>query len=354
MPAHLPDDRGDHHDAPAAALEHVPQRGLGQVEGPGQVDVDHPAPVVVGHLEHGPVDGDAGVVDQDVQPAVLLDHLGDGAAAVVGGGDVAAVDGDVAVRVGAGEVLGEHSARSSVAAVPGCDVGALRRETRQIAEPIPRVPPVTKATLPTSFSPALAVLASVAVMASPPSGRRASRCCRRLSGRAGSSRSRGGAEDDVGVSGTCGVWSARPHWSTGAGKATGRRPYESPPHGQRSGDPNASWRASRRCCNRPRPPLGGPGVLVPGTAHRLQRPFEEGRVRRVDGQLLPVAQGRRGTGQARRPPRVVERGERPGQELEQGNGHVGVAQADRLRGDRARRLVAPPAPGRPGAGPRRC
>src|SRR5687768_3518713 len=37
---------------------------------------------------------------------------------------------------------------------------------REIAAPIPRVPPVTKATLPRSFSPVVAVLASVAVIAS--------------------------------------------------------------------------------------------------------------------------------------------------------------------------------------------
>src|SRR5918998_6497357 len=72
---HLPDDRGDHHDPPAAAFQHVLERGLRQVEGAGQVDVDDPSPVVVGHLQHGAVDGDAGVVDQDVEPAVLLDHL---------------------------------------------------------------------------------------------------------------------------------------------------------------------------------------------------------------------------------------------------------------------------------------
>ena len=40
-------------------------------------------PVVVGHLGHGPVDRDPGVVDQDVEPAVLVDDLGQHAAAVV-------------------------------------------------------------------------------------------------------------------------------------------------------------------------------------------------------------------------------------------------------------------------------
>src|SRR5918997_6509283 len=123
--AHLADDRGDHHDPPAAALEHVPERGLRQVEGARQVDFDDPAPVVVGHLQHGAVDGDARVVDQDVEPAVLLDDLGDGAPAVVGVRDVALVHGEALVGEVAAELLAEALGGLVVAAVAGGDVGAL-------------------------------------------------------------------------------------------------------------------------------------------------------------------------------------------------------------------------------------
>src|SRR3712207_2191762 len=123
--AHLADDRGDHHDPPGAALQHVPERGLGQVEGARQVDVDDPAPVVVGHLQHGAVGGDAGVVDQDVEATVLLDDLGDGAPAVVGVGDVALVHGEALVGEVVAELLAEALGGLVVAAVTGGGVGAL-------------------------------------------------------------------------------------------------------------------------------------------------------------------------------------------------------------------------------------
>jgi hypothetical protein len=51
-------------------------------------------PVLVGHLGHGPVDRDAGVVHQDVDPALLVDHLVQHPAAVIGIADVALVNGD--------------------------------------------------------------------------------------------------------------------------------------------------------------------------------------------------------------------------------------------------------------------
>ncbi len=104
------------------------QGRLGQVERPGQVDVDDLAPVLVAHLEHRPVGGDAGVVDQDVEPAVLLDHLGDAATAVLGRADVAPVHRQAPVGEGVGEGPGELLGGLLVAAVAGGDVGALGRQ----------------------------------------------------------------------------------------------------------------------------------------------------------------------------------------------------------------------------------
>jgi len=97
--AGFPDHRGDVDDPPGAAGQHVLQRGLGHEEGTGEVDGDDPQPVLITHLGHGPVDGDPGVVDQDVQAAVLLDDLADDAAAVLGAADVAVVQGDQAAGV---------------------------------------------------------------------------------------------------------------------------------------------------------------------------------------------------------------------------------------------------------------
>jgi hypothetical protein len=60
---------------PRATLEHVHERRLGHVEAARQVHAQHLVPVVDGHLPDRPVDGDAGIVDQDVQATVLVDHL---------------------------------------------------------------------------------------------------------------------------------------------------------------------------------------------------------------------------------------------------------------------------------------
>ena len=67
------DDRVDY--SAGTSFEHVLQRGLRHLEGAGQVDCDDLAPVLSGHDKRQLVDGDSGVVDQDVQPAVLGDHL---------------------------------------------------------------------------------------------------------------------------------------------------------------------------------------------------------------------------------------------------------------------------------------
>jgi hypothetical protein len=51
-------------------------------------------PVVLGHLGHGPVDSDAGIVHQDVDPAMLVDHLMHHPPAVIRLTDVSLVHGD--------------------------------------------------------------------------------------------------------------------------------------------------------------------------------------------------------------------------------------------------------------------
>src|SRR5438132_5195527 len=61
-------------------------------KGAGQVDRQHLVPVLVGHLQNGAVDRDAGVIDEDVQAAVAVDDLAHRAPAVLGRADVALVD----------------------------------------------------------------------------------------------------------------------------------------------------------------------------------------------------------------------------------------------------------------------
>jgi hypothetical protein len=69
----------------------VRQHGLGHEERARQVERITLCQVLVGHLQHGLVDRDPRVVDQDVEPAVLFDHLGDRAPAVIRRADVALV-----------------------------------------------------------------------------------------------------------------------------------------------------------------------------------------------------------------------------------------------------------------------
>ena len=67
------------------------ESGLGDEERTGQVDGDHALPVLVGHLGGRPVDGDPGVVYQDVEAAVLIDDVVHDAPTVVGQANVAFV-----------------------------------------------------------------------------------------------------------------------------------------------------------------------------------------------------------------------------------------------------------------------
>src|SRR5580704_10229039 len=109
----LADDRGHVDDPAGTALDHVLERRLGHEESAGQIDGDDPQPVLVAHLGHGLVDGDARVVDQDV------------AAAVVGAADVAFMQGGEAVRVLLGHGGEELLGRLVVPPVPGSHSGAL-------------------------------------------------------------------------------------------------------------------------------------------------------------------------------------------------------------------------------------
>src|SRR6185436_12700876 len=124
----LADERGHVDDPTAAARDHVGEGGLGHKKRAGQVDRQHRVPVLVGHRRHSPVDGNAGVVDQDVDPAVLVDDLGEGAPAVRSGRYVALVQAGAYAQLLL-EVVGECLRMRTVASVTGGNGGVLVAET---------------------------------------------------------------------------------------------------------------------------------------------------------------------------------------------------------------------------------
>src|SRR5204863_9199057 len=119
------DDGADVDDAARAAGQHVVEHALGHVEGAGQVHPQDGVPIVDGHLPDGLVHGDAGVVDQVVDPSVPGEHVLDDALAVLGDPDVALMGGDgQALRLELGRqllggVLAFAVAGGDVHAVPG-------------------------------------------------------------------------------------------------------------------------------------------------------------------------------------------------------------------------------------------
>src|SRR5215217_733554 len=127
----LADDRADVDDPAVAAVQHMLEHGMTQIERARQVNSDHPVPVLGRHLADGAVDGDAGVVDQDVQLPVLLQHLGDDPLAVGGDADVALVDGRP--LVGGGELLG----RVRAAGIPDGHLDAALGEPGADRQPDP-------------------------------------------------------------------------------------------------------------------------------------------------------------------------------------------------------------------------
>src|SRR5262249_5007705 len=68
------DDAGDVHDRARAPSHHPARRRAARVEDAAQVRVDDLAPVLVGHTRDQTVAGEAGVVDEHVQVASLLDE----------------------------------------------------------------------------------------------------------------------------------------------------------------------------------------------------------------------------------------------------------------------------------------
>jgi hypothetical protein len=92
----------------------------------GEVDAQHLVPVVHRQLPDGAIQGDAGVVDEDVEAAVTVDHLSDDAQAVIGVAHVAVVD--AGPRAAALELLEKLLRALAVGGVPGCDDAALGGE----------------------------------------------------------------------------------------------------------------------------------------------------------------------------------------------------------------------------------
>ena len=68
----------DVHHAAELAGAHAVEGQLAEVEATAEVRVDHGIPHVAGHLAHGAVARDAGVVDQDLDRVVLFGDLMDG------------------------------------------------------------------------------------------------------------------------------------------------------------------------------------------------------------------------------------------------------------------------------------
>jgi len=67
-------DRGDVNDASAAALgDHLLRGDLGAEEGALEIDVEHALVLLLGGVEHGGAGFHAGVVDDDVEAAEILD-----------------------------------------------------------------------------------------------------------------------------------------------------------------------------------------------------------------------------------------------------------------------------------------
>jgi hypothetical protein len=92
-------------------------------------------PVVDGHAQDRTVQREAGVVDEDVEPAVLLDHLTDDALAVVRVADIPLVDRRARPTIldRVTELLGARDVRGE----SGCDRSATMRQPPRDGGPDP-------------------------------------------------------------------------------------------------------------------------------------------------------------------------------------------------------------------------
>ena len=148
---HEPGERRGEQDVAALALLDDPrQERLDAVDRAPQVDVDRPAPVVVGHLEDRAADGDAGVVEHDVDRAEGVER---GVGHRLHGLQRAHVA-DHAVGLGAARRAARRprASRAPCSMSASTTVAPFDASTFAVARPIPLAPPVTTAPLPLSVS----------------------------------------------------------------------------------------------------------------------------------------------------------------------------------------------------------
>jgi hypothetical protein len=136
----------------------VPHR-LGADRRAHQVDVDHQPEVVEAHLGEALVAQDAGVVDQDVDPAParhdLIDHRGDGGLVGDRGRDASASPPAATISAATRSAASwDRSLTTTLAPWP--------REKQRMARPRPPPAPVTIATRPSTASNQLPSLPRVA------------------------------------------------------------------------------------------------------------------------------------------------------------------------------------------------
>jgi len=121
--------RGRHHDAAVALLAHRLPHGLGADRRAHQVDVDHQAEVGQVHLGEALVAQDAGVADQDVDPAPYglgpRDHGADG-------GLVGHRGGDPDRLAPGGDDLGGHAVGGLLGQVVDRHLGALAGQVQRM------------------------------------------------------------------------------------------------------------------------------------------------------------------------------------------------------------------------------
>ena len=112
------DRRGEDHP-PGALRLHRRQRRLGRQEGAAQVDGEHAVPLLGGGVLDQRPGKDAGVLHQDVEPAVRAERRGDRRLGVAAGGAMSVGDEPAAEPRGGGRAfLGQPCRRSSPARPP--------------------------------------------------------------------------------------------------------------------------------------------------------------------------------------------------------------------------------------------